>query len=140
MMKKKGHPWLAVLILGAFYCLIAGLAFTAFASWSHSVRGVFAWRLSSFLISIIAFAAHIAYEHFQLGNKPTVVGRRTGLAVALGAFGLAVAANIHSLGVSNRNTRLLALALIIWPVMTAVPAFVAAFVTAHAIIFFRRRA
>jgi hypothetical protein len=52
-------------------------------------------------------------------------------AVALGAFGLAVGANIHSLSVGSTNLhrQLLLLSLGIWPVITALPAFLVAFVT-----------
>jgi nitrate reductase NapE component len=51
--------------------------------------------------------------------------------VALGAFGLAVGANIHSLssGSISQHRQLLLLALGIWPVMTALPTFLAAFGT-----------
>jgi hypothetical protein len=52
------------------------------------------------------------------------------MAVALGAFGLAVAANIHSLQAGTGNRQLLALALVIWPIMTFVPAFVVALAVA----------
>ena len=52
-------------------------------------------------------------------------------AVALGAFGLAVGANLHSLftGSTNQHRPLLLLSLWIWPVMTALPAFLVAFGT-----------
>jgi hypothetical protein len=48
--------------------------------------------------------------------------------VALGAFGLAVGANIHSLSIAftTQHQQLLLLSLGIWPVMTAVPAFLVA--------------
>jgi hypothetical protein len=45
-------------------------------------------------------------------------------AVAIGAFGLAVSANIHSLSIGSPiPQQLLLLALGIWPVITALPAF-----------------
>jgi hypothetical protein len=51
-------------------------------------------------------------------------------AVALGALGLALAANIHELG-SDSGYRLgMLIALIAWPLLTAVPAFVLALVVA----------
>jgi hypothetical protein len=50
------------------------------------------------------------------------------LGVALGAFGLAVGANIHSLSVdsSARQHTLLLAALVTWPLITSVPSFVIA--------------
>src|SRR6266699_3299390 len=51
-------------------------------------------------------------------------------AVELGAFGLAVGANIHSLSAgSTQHRHLLLLSLGIWPVITALPAFRVAFGT-----------
>ena len=49
-------------------------------------------------------------------------------AAALGAFGLAVGANIHSLSVgsTNQQRQLLLLSLGIWPMITALPAFLVA--------------
>ena len=54
-------------------------------------------------------------------------------AFALGAFGLAAAANIHALRTGTGNQSLLALALVIWPIITGVPAFVAALLAAAAL-------
>jgi len=50
------------------------------------------------------------------------------LAVALGAFGLAVGAIVHSLSVvsTTEHRRLLLVALVVWPVMTGLPAFLVA--------------
>jgi hypothetical protein len=52
------------------------------------------------------------------------------MSVALGAFGIAAAANIHALTAGTGNQRLLALALVIWPIIIGVPAFVVALVAA----------
>ena len=138
MAANKRHPGLVILLVSAFYCMVAGLAFTAFASWSHSQRGVFAWRLASFIVSLIAFVSHIAYERYLAGSRPLIAALRAAVAVALGALGLAVAANIHSVGVEGANHRLLAMALIIWPVMTGLPAFVVAWAVSAGLKVFRR--
>lgn len=130
--------WLrAVLLTGALYCTI-GIAFSAFAAWSSSQRVVVAWRVASFVISLAAFAIHIGYEHFGLGNRPLTIALHTSLAVALGSFLLAVSANINSFRVAGGNHRLLALALLIWPVMTGIPAFLVALIIAGGLHFFRR--
>jgi uncharacterized membrane protein YgdD (TMEM256/DUF423 family) len=49
------------------------------------------------------------------------------LAVGLGAFGLAVAATLHA---QRTNHHFPAIALVIWPVATALPAFVVALAAA----------
>lgn len=138
MDKPKRRTWLfIVLLVGAFYCTV-GIAFGVFAAWSSSNRTVVAWRVASFVVSLVAFAIHIGYEHFRLRNRPLRNASHTSMAVAIGAFALAVAANIHSIGVASANHRLLAAALVIWPVMTGIPAFVVALIAAAGLSLFRR--
>jgi len=60
------------------------------------------------------------------------------MAVALGAFALAVSANVHGYRVGTNNQRLLAFALVAWPALTAVPAFVVALVAAAGLALRRR--
>ena len=89
------------------------------------------WRLAAWVVSAIGYAAHIAYERFRLKNSPGSAALHVAFAVGLGAFGLALGANIHSLsaGSTNQHRQLLLLSLAICPVKTALPAFFVAFVT-----------
>jgi hypothetical protein len=93
-------------------------------------KAQFMWRLAAWLICAIAFAIHIGLEHFRFRNSPRTTALHVSLAVALGGFGLAAAANIHTLMAGTGNRVLLALALVIWPIITAAPAFVVALATA----------
>lgn len=127
------------MLTGALYCTF-GIAFGAFAAWSSSQRMVVAWRVASFVVSLVAFAIHIGYEHFSLGNRPPIVALHAALAVALGGFLLALAANINSIRVANSNHGLLAIALVVWPVMTGIPAFVIALIAATGLKFIRPKA
>jgi hypothetical protein len=132
-MGESPHPlWLRTAIfLGIGYALVG----IVFAVPSTHVQ---AWRLAAWVVSAIGYGAHIAYERFWLQNSPSSAALQVAFAVALGAFGLAVGANIHSLfsGSTNQNRQLLLLSLGIWPVITAPPAFLVAFgtnmVLAHA--------
>ena len=131
--------WLrAVLLTGSIYCAI-GIGFGAFAARSSSQRMVVAWNVASFAVSLVVFAVHIGYEHFGIGNRPLIVAWHTSLAVALGSFLLAVSANIHSFRVANAQHGLLAIALVVWPLMTGIPAFVVALIAAAALKFIRPR-
>ncbi len=107
--------------LGGWYALV-GITFAVPAA--H----VQAWRLAAWVVSAIGYAAHIAYERFRLRNSPSSSALHVAVGVALGAFGLAVGANIHSLstGSTQQHRQLLLLSLGIWPVITAVPAFLVA--------------
>jgi uncharacterized protein (DUF486 family) len=130
--------FLMVMVLGAAY-FVFGVAFAAFASWSGSSSMRETWNRLGFLASAIAFGVHIGYEHFRLRNSPLITASHVSTAVALGAFALAVKANIHGLRVGASNQRLLLFALVAWPAITAVPAFVVALVAAAALAFRRRR-
>jgi hypothetical protein len=138
MDKPKPRLWLeAVLLTGVFYSTV-GIAFTTFGAWSSSNRMVVAWRVASFVVSLVAFAIHIGYEHFGLGSRPMIGALHASLAVALGGFLLALAANINSRRVANSSHGLLAIALVVWPVMTGIPAFLVALIAAGGLHFFRR--
>ena len=126
-----------VALLGAVY-FVFGVAFAAFASWAASNSMRETWNRLGFLASAIAFALHIGYEHFRLRNSPLITASHVSIAVALGAFALAVSANVHGYRVGTSNQRLLAFALVAWPAITAVPAFVVALVAAAALALRRR--
>src|ERR1700716_253530 len=110
-----------VILLGIVYALV-GIVFAA------PTTHVQAWRRAAWAVSVIGYAAHIAYERLRLGNSPGPVALHVAAAVALGAFGVAVGANIHSLstGSTTQHRQLLLLSLGIWPVITALPAFIVA--------------
>jgi uncharacterized protein (DUF486 family) len=109
---------------------VVGLTFGAFAGWSASSQMRFTWRLLSFMTSAVVFAVHIGYEHFRLDNSPRITALHASLAVALGAFALAIAANVHGVWVGSSHQRALVFALIAWPLLTGVPAFLVALVAA----------
>ena len=124
MSQLPRRSWVrAAVLLGVGYGLV-GVLFAVPATHAQ------AWRLTAWMVSAIGYAAHIAYERFWLRNSPGSAALHVALAVALGAFGLAVGANIHSLSVGStlRHRQLLLLSLGIWPVMTALPAFLVALV------------
>jgi uncharacterized protein (DUF486 family) len=130
-MNETGQQrWLRTVILPSVVYLVIGLAFGAFAGWSASNQMRFTWRLSAFLTSAVVFAAHIGYEHFRLGNSPRITASHASMAVAVGAFALAVAANVHGVWVASSHQRALAFALVAWPALTAIPAFLVALVAA----------
>jgi len=138
---KEPHErrWLrTILFIGAIYC-IDGIVFGKFAGWSKSHTMVFIWRLAAWMTCALLFAGHIWYEYFRQSNSPRKTALYTSSAAAAGAFGLAVAANIHALFVTSANQILLAFSLIIWPVLTAVPAFIVAFVVTSVLQNFHKR-
>ena len=125
------------LLIGALYFLL-GIGFATLASWAATNSLRVTWNRLGFLISAVAFALHIAYEHFRLRSSPLTTAMHVSIGVALGAFALAVNANIHGYRVGSSNKGLLALALVAWPAITAIPAFVVALATA-AVLALRQR-
>jgi hypothetical protein len=118
-----------MLLLAAVYLLV-GLAFAEFARWSTTNTMEIIWRRLAWLLSGIAFAAHIGFEHFRLRNSPRKTAMHASVAAALGACGLAVAANVQRWLFASGNQRALGIALVAWPLLTGLPAFVVAMVAA----------
>jgi hypothetical protein len=127
-MNATGHMrWVgAVLLVGILY-LAAGLVFGALARSAGSNQVRDAWRLAAWAISAAAFAAHIVYEQVRLRSSSRTTALHASLAAGLGAFGLAVAARLHAQATQHHFP---AIAIAIWPVMTALPAFVVALAAA----------
>ena len=117
--------------MGTQLVTVIGFAYTAIGvGFAWPTAHVQVWRLGAWLLSAAIYGAHILYERFGARNTPGSAAVHVGMAAALGAFGLAVAANIHSLSVaaSDRQRRLLLLALVVWPILTGLPASVVAWV------------
>ena len=134
-----GRRWLwPALLLGVIY-LLAGLAFGALASGAPTHRMVVAWRLAAWLASAVAFATHIFYEHAGLRTSPVLTASHVALGVAVGAFGLAAAANVHSYLIGSAPRPLLLVALLAWPALTGTAGFLVAWAAAAVLGRIRRR-
>lgn len=131
--------WLRTMVLvGAVYGVVGvGLAEVAKLAPSTQTQP---WRLAAWVISAAAFAAHIGYELFRLHSSPRTTALHVSLAAALGAFLLAVAANVHGLWVGSSHRAALAISLVAWPVLVAVPAFLAALAMSAVLSLMRRGA
>lgn len=128
----------AVLFLGCVY-FVVGILFGEFAGRAASLQMRIAWRWAAWVVSAAAFGGHILYEQVRLSSSPRITAFHVSSAAALGAFGLAVAANAHAYDASAHGHPLaLGLSLAIWPVMTALPAFVVALAAAILIARVRR--
>ena len=123
-----------MLVVGGVYAL-AGIIFAALAHGALTTQ----MRLAAWVISAAAFAMHIAYEQVQLGSSPATTALHAALACALGAFALAVAATLHARSGSSPQHPI-AIALIVWPFITGLPAFVVALIAAAVLARVRRSA
>jgi hypothetical protein len=122
--------WLIkAMVVGVVY-LAVGLASAALAAGAASIPMRSFWRMSAFAISAAVFAADIAWEHFRLRNPAKSVAWHTSAAVAFGGFLLALMAYVHDLGSASGYRPKMLIALVAWPLLTAVPAFLVALVVA----------
>lgn len=131
--------WVIVLA-GAVY-LTAGLVFGALAGQGTSGQVRVAWRWAAWLVSSIVFGTHILYENIVVRSTSRITALHVSSAAALGAFGLAAAANIHALNSPmHRPPHILVLSLAIWPIITMLPAFLVAWVAVALLARLRLRA
>ena len=118
----RRQPWIRVaLLVGVLYFLIGRI-------FSLPSAHVQVWRLAAWIVSGVAYAAHIGYEHFKLRNSARLAAVHVALAVAIGAFALALAGMIHSLSTAPGFRPAWLLAMVVWPAVTALPAFLGALV------------
>ena len=138
-MDESGRrSWVRAMILVAVTYVVIGIVFAALAK-SADPNHVRLWRLAAWVASATVAAAHIGYEHYRLSSTPRPTALHAAGAVALGAFGLALAANVRWLFAGTPGQHAPLLALPVWPVITALPAFLVALAVAAVLAGFSRR-
>ena len=121
---RSSPRWLPrTLAVSVIYVAIGGV-FSTLAGAAGQTPARTAWRAAAFLLSGIVYVAHLAVE--RRTARPLTASLHVAVSVAIGAFGIALSANLHSLSVEAANRGLLRLSLVIWPLMTGAPAFVVA--------------
>jgi hypothetical protein len=124
------QPWIRTAILAGVLYVAAGLVLPSLAGAAAFNQTLQFWRWSAFIISGVVLAAHIAHEHFQLHNATRTTAWHAAVGAALGGFGFALAGNIHGLGLASGYRPKMLIALVTWPLLTGVPAFLVAVVIA----------
>src|SRR2546423_4232010 len=116
--------WLSLIVAGACY----GLVGIVFALPTSDTR---VWRLAAWAISGVIYIGHIVYERYSLRSGLLTTAVHVALGVAVGGFVLAVVANGHA-AMTPRHAAYwrYRLALVAWPIITAVPAFLVALLVA----------
>lgn len=118
--RSSGRAWLgAALLVGLGYLVIARVS-TLPAGHMH------AWRLAAWLASAALYAAHLEFEHFRLRGRGRAAATHAAVAVAVGALALALWGMTRSLLLTGSLRPTWLLALLAWPAITAIPAFIVA--------------
>lgn len=125
---KESPSWLPAALLAAIIYPAVGVVFALLDSSAGPYRIRF-WRLAAWLVSALVFGAHLAYEQ-RRPSSPLRTALHVSIAVALGAFLLAVWVLVHGRVTGARQSPLAPLALVLFPLLTALPAFVIALVAA----------
>jgi hypothetical protein len=127
MEPHRPASWIPAALLAGGVYLVIGLLFGVMAGRAGSSAMRTAWRLSAWVASGAVYGVHILREQSLADRSPRATAMHAAAGAAVGAFGLAVAAGLHRLFVSSgADVRLFGLALVAWPVITFLPAFVVA--------------
>ena len=129
-MKTAQRQWLWILLgAGVTYFLI-GRIFSALAAANWNDRTY--WRLAAWAVSAVIFAGHTRIERTKFASTAARAALRAALASALGAFLIAVAAFVQP-QVNSAPLGLRLAALVLFPPITMVPAFIVAWVLASTV-------
>jgi hypothetical protein len=120
------------MLAGVAYFVI-GVGFGALAGGAASLEVRQLWRLGAWAASFGVYAAHIGLARLRRGDSPRATAAQAALAAALAAFGLAVVGPARMALVEGHRGPTWLLALVLWPVLTGVPAFLVALVVAIAL-------
>lgn len=123
MQESKKQHWFTTVILFTIIYIIIGIVFSALADSSSSTGMQDFWRRAAFIVSAVIFVLNIAYEHYRLKNPPRSTALHVSVGVALAAFVLAVVAYIRGFNTNSESHNLMLYALVVWPFITGVPAF-----------------
>lgn len=139
-----GPPWeWAALGAGVGYAMI-GIFASSMAATAATPQARDGWRLAAWVLSAAVFLAHNLHEHFRQGNAPRTTASHASLGVAVGAFVLAAVAILRAAAAtvpkhSVAHGHGLHLALVVWPILLGIPAFIASWTGAALLARFRPR-
>ena len=117
------HRRIATILLAGAGYVVASVGAAALSG-TVSVK---TWRLAAWLLSLAIFITHFVIERRRLPRSSSVAAR-VAIAVAIGAFGVAALGPLRAHWGEPSRPRLILLSIVAWPVMTGVPAFVAALI------------
>lgn len=127
--RPVNSTWVSATVLAGCLYLLIGLVSPALggAAWGPRMRW---WRGAAWLLSAIVFGIHVARDRIRMRYSAPSTALHAALGAAIGAFGLAVGATIHGYRVGTPHLRAIKLAIVLWPVLVALPAFLVAFLVA----------
>ena len=114
-----------VLIAALLYGLV-GWGTAALARSAAGSAGVKVWRLTAWLSSVVIFVGHILYDRYKLSDSASRTARMAAFSVMIAVFALAIIGPV----LAHRNSadfwRSGVLSVLLWPLLTGIPAFIVA--------------
>ena len=92
------NQWIRPALLVGIVYAVVGVVTADLAGAASSRQMGNVWRWSAWLLSLVAFAGHIAYEQFRLRSGVRATATHVAAAVALGAFLLAAGGRCAAIG------------------------------------------
>jgi hypothetical protein len=126
------RQWLWIVPGVGLVYLVIGQLFALLANGAGSDGTRVAWRLAAWALSAVVFTAHTGHERIRLRSVARTAALRASSAAGVGAFLIAVVVIVRGHGAPG-HAGARALALVLFPVVTMLPAFVVAFGLAAAI-------
>jgi hypothetical protein len=118
--------WVRPLLLASIAYGVVGIV-TARLSGAASAQQVrAAWRITGWLLALAVFSGHLVFEHLRVGAPLRTMAGRVAAAVALGALALAVLGPVRAYWGASGFGRAFALSIVMWPIVTGIPALLAA--------------
>lgn len=124
--------WQAVLVAGVAYGVV-GMVTAALAGSAGSRAGVTGWRLAAWALSLAIFVGQLRASRAIAERSPASAALEVALGVALGALLLAAVGPVRGHWHDPNLARVAVLSVVVWPVMTGVPAYVVAYVVQRAV-------
>lgn len=111
----------------AFAYLVCGIITADLARSASSVHARSLWRLAGWAISAVVFGSQLIIENRKVRGDPLRLALHSAAAVALGAFLLAAAGPMRTHWLAGDRSPVAILSLVVWPLVTGVPAFLVAY-------------
>ncbi len=113
-------------VAAALAYVLVGITTAALAGAAASPVGTKSWRLAGWALSLAVFLAHLVFAR-RRSARSLGAAARVALAVAVAALVLAVVGPVRGHWGEPNIGRVVLLSIVVWPLMTGIPAFVVAF-------------
>jgi hypothetical protein len=122
------NVWLRSVLPIAVVYVVVGIVTADLARSAQTIHLRNLSRLAAWALSLIVFLGHVGHERLRVLNTAKQAALHAAAAVALGALILAAVGPVRSHWNATDFWRTALLSLALWPILTSVPAFLAALV------------